>query len=177
MILIMQGSFGMSDLRPVLGFEDNYSVTSDGRLFRTKSHYGTTCCKECKPSELRGYLRFHLCKGNKVRVYSAHRMVWEAFNGRITDGMVINHKNGKKNDNRLSNLEVCTPAENSLHATRELGVGRGSRNGSAILTESDIPLIRQLYASGKTQQAIADLFEVSQIAVSRIIRHANWSHV
>jgi hypothetical protein len=46
---------------------------------------------------------------------SVHRLVVEAFIGSIPKGMHVNHKNGVKNDNRLQNLEIVTPAENVRH--------------------------------------------------------------
>lgn len=51
-----------------------------------------------------------------------HILVWEAFNGQKQPGMVINHINGNKHDNRLVNLEQVTPRENSHKAAVETNV-------------------------------------------------------
>lgn len=56
--------------------------------------------------------RKHTINGRKVWMY-LHRFVWEAVYGKIPDGMQIDHINQDKLDNRLSNLRVVTPAENS----------------------------------------------------------------
>lgn len=48
----------------------------------------------------------------------AHRIIWENLNGPIPDGLEINHINGKKDDNRLINLELVTHKENLSHAKR-----------------------------------------------------------
>lgn len=63
----------------------------------------------------------------------AHRMIWESVHGPIPQGMQINHINGIKTDNRIVNLELVTPSENTKHAYR-LGLRRadGEFNGRAI---------------------------------------------
>lgn len=49
---------------------------------------------------------------NKFKCYYIHRLIWETFNGKIPDGMEIDHINTIKNDNRLENLQLVTPKEN-----------------------------------------------------------------
>ena len=52
--------------------------------------------------------------------YGIHRLVMLAFVGKCPEGLEVNHKNGKKYDNRLSNLEYVTHQENVRHS-RGLG--------------------------------------------------------
>lgn len=60
----------------------------------------------------------------------AHRIIWEFVNGKIPDGMQINHKNGIRHDNRIENLEIVTPSQNTKHAY-DTGLARadGNHNG------------------------------------------------
>lgn len=41
-----------------------------------------------------------------------HKLVWEAFNGPIPEGMQIDHRDGDKTNNMLENLRCVTPKEN-----------------------------------------------------------------
>ena len=56
-----------------------------------------------------GYLMF----GAGKKKYLCHRAIYEAFNGLIEDGFVIDHKNGVKTDNSLDNLEAVTQSQNT----------------------------------------------------------------
>lgn len=54
---------------------------------------------------------FHMGAG-RMTTRRAHRVVWEAHNGPIPEGMTVDHINGKRGDNRLVNLRLMLPADN-----------------------------------------------------------------
>jgi hypothetical protein len=71
-----------------------------------------------KPSKDKwGYLRVFLsCNDGKRHCFKVHRLVGENFLPLIEGKDWINHKDGNKENNRVSNLEWCTPSENNYHA-------------------------------------------------------------
>ncbi len=163
----------------VLGYDGFYEVSDLGNARRVTTQGGRPSGRSLRPGSRRNYLNFTLSVENKQRTLCAHRMVWEGFNGPIPEGMQINHVNGDKADNRLSNLEVCTPNENMSHAYRALGRDprrpqRGEKNGRAKLRASDVEKIKELRATGLSQQKIADQFGVDQTNISAILRGASW---
>lgn len=64
-----------------------------------------------------GYRRVTLCKDGVVKRHFVHRLVATHF---ITkereDQNMVNHKDGNKLNNHVSNLEWCTCSENTVHA-------------------------------------------------------------
>ena len=58
----------------------------------------------------------------------AHRIVYEAWKGEIPKGYEINHLNGKKKDNRPSNLEAVTKKENIRHLREVLNFSNAGEN-------------------------------------------------
>lgn len=83
-------------------------------------------CRSTKPlsragsSDRHGYIRISLCR----RSYQAHRLAWLYVYGRFPDHL-IDHINGDRQDNRISNLRQATNKQNcenqKLHATNKSG--------------------------------------------------------
>ncbi len=111
--------------RPVVGFEGWYAVSDCGRVKRTKSGLGARAGWIRRPQRgASGYAVLGLCRGTGKSGQvqrSIHRLVLAAFVGPCPLGQQVNHKNGVKTDNRLSNLEYVTPKQNLLHARVVLG--------------------------------------------------------
>lgn len=54
-----------------------------------------------------------------------HRVVWEMHNGKLQEGMCIDHIDGDRANNKISNLRAVTRGENN----RNRGVNDGSLSG------------------------------------------------
>ena len=73
-----------------------------------------------------------------MKTHYIHRIVWEAFRGKIPAGMEINHLDENPANNWIENLEVCTRKENLNYGTRNVRAGKaiakamiGNTNGKA----------------------------------------------
>lgn len=97
---------------PITGFS-NYAVSNDGRVKNTVTD------RELKPiRERTGYSHVTLCNGGKHHQTSIHRLVAQEFIPNPDDKPMVNHIDGDKANNRVDNLEWCTPSENMQHAYR-----------------------------------------------------------
>ena len=96
----------------VRGYEGLYLVTSDGRVIGVKSG------KTLKQCYMRGYCRVKLYKNAQPKVFSVHRLVADAFLPNAQNKSQVNHKDGNKGNNTVSNLEWVTQSENQIHAYR-----------------------------------------------------------
>jgi hypothetical protein len=107
-----------------------------------------------------------------------HRLVLATFIG-PGDGLEANHKNARKDDNRLVNLEWVTRTENTKHAiTSGLMVAhRGEKNGNSKLTDSAVRAIRKRRAKGEILRTLADAFGVTMANISYVARYDTWRHV
>ena len=89
--------------------ETNYDVSSEGQV-RNKQ---TKQIKSLRYSN-KGYARVTLYPSGKT--YSVHRLVAENFTINPNNYPSVNHKDGNKANNKLENLEWCTPKQNTRHA-------------------------------------------------------------
>ena len=63
-----------------------------------------------------GYTNICLCKNGKAKMFRLHRLLAETFIPNPENKPQINHIDGNKKNNDLSNLEWVTASENALHA-------------------------------------------------------------
>lgn len=110
----------MAELKPcfrdVVGFEGLYKISDTGIVFSVRTN------KELKPFVTQwGYLSVQLRNHSKKANRFVHRLVGEAFLEKPEDATEINHKDGNKKNNHVSNLEWCTSSQNHSHRCHVLG--------------------------------------------------------
>lgn len=109
----------------------NYLIDENGQIFNTKTN------KYLKGSiKNTGYKMALLSIDGKKKDYAIHRLVAEAFIPNPNNKPVVNHKDGNKLNNCVSNLEWTTYSENRTHAVK---TGLSSNRGKQKKYEFDLP--------------------------------------
>lgn len=171
----------MEKWKPAPGLNGLYEISDFGRFRRV----GSSKVRKLTPDK-NGYLTCVAYLGEKgdIRCVKMHRLVVGAFIEEIPDGLVVNHKNGVKNDNRPKNLEIVSISQNTEHGFRVLGrkgintnPSRGESHHHSRFTEDDIREIRALYRNEITQVEIARRFRTRQSKISEIVLRKAWKHV
>lgn len=65
-------------------------------------------------------LKYYTSVQYKGVTYLSHRVIWQMFYGEIPDGLVVDHKDGNKWNNRISNLRLVTTQQNLCNTTRKM---------------------------------------------------------
>lgn len=163
--------FENEEIRPVVGYEEYYGVTSFGRVFniltkRELKQYPNNC----------GYYRVCLCLKYDSKFLLVHQLVLQAFEDNVNNYKEINHIDGNKWNNKLENLEYSTRSSNMLHAfdTGIIISKKGSQRYNHKLNESDVLYIKQ---SNEKIKDLATKYNVSNTLICLIRKGHNWKHV
>lgn len=125
------------------GFED-YKVSDNGEVWSNLCNRKLSLWKH--PN---GYLCTDVMDNTKKRYHKrVHRLVMLAFVGKPPRGKTdINHKDGNKTNNNLSNLEYCSRSYNIKHRYNVLGCKPPRGNRNHVLTDEEIIRIRKMHKS------------------------------
>jgi hypothetical protein len=156
----LQGLFVM-ETKDIIGYEGRYEITSDGKVFslngrRKGKHEMKGCNDTC------GYISFRLRNGKgcrkDVRLHALLAIHFLTIPERLKGLKIqVNHIDGNKMNNNLSNLEWCTPKENIHHAIRTgLLKNKGLDSYACVLSNEDVFKIIELRRIGYSHQKIAD---------------------
>jgi hypothetical protein len=123
-----------------------------------------------------------VCLTVNGRSYSvkAHRIVWQVFFGDIPPDKEINHKDGVRHNSHPDNLELQTRSGNIKHAMeclKSLTHPKGVLHQNHKLDNDKVREILHLRARGKTANAIAKQFNVSEGLIRHVYKGRAWQHI
>ena len=128
-----------------------------------------------------GYRIVNLTNADGVKkIHFVHRAVLCSFLG-FASNMYVNHIDGDKSNNILSNLEWVTPLENIRHAKdkglfkpKEYSKAKGERSGKSKLTVQDVIMIRK---SNLSNMELGRRMNLSNSTISNVRLGKTWGHV
>lgn len=171
--------------KPIKNYEGYYEVNENGEV-RSVDRIVTTkkdgVVKHLKGRYLiphesgRGYPAVTLSKNRHLKTTYIHSLVAEAFLPQHDPNLVINHIDGNKWNNTVSNLEWITYSQNNQHAYDNGLKGRGEDFYISKLTEDQV---RQIRKEGKydTYENIAAKYNVSKAAIRCVLLNRTWKHI
>lgn len=151
-----------------------------GKIYGTRGPGGVPYKepKELKGSVVNGYKVVSIRNGATKLQCRAHRIVWISQHGVLPEGYCIDHINKDKQDNRIENLQLLTPQENSSKAKDDGLYLEGLDNKATKLDPDLRDEVAYLYQhSNLTQRQLAEVYGVSKSRINQIIKEVGWTDI
>ena len=150
----------------------NYYITDDGKVWseRTQKFLSFQYDKN-------GYVKVQMrSTDNKSHRYSVHRLVLENFKPvENMENLQVNHIDGNKKNNNLTNLEWTTSEENIRHAIDNNL--RATINGASKLTPEQVIEIYRRATNGERNIDLGKEFNIHPDQVGRIKNKKAWKEI
>jgi hypothetical protein len=165
-------------------YEGRYQINKLGQVLSLPKIHGRGVLKDAHILKERfndqGYVSYVLAKDGVSRQIKAHYLVMLTFVGDRpidSDGklMVIDHIDTNRSNNKLSNLQYLSRADNirKIKTDGNSYDRRGDKNPKSKLTWEDVINIRNLSCC-MSQTKLGENFGISQTSISKIILNLQW---
>ena len=165
----------------ITGYEYKYSVSPCGEIMAHDFHrQGELRALKTNISKT-GYHRVGLRLNGVQKMWLVHRLVATAFIPNPNNYPQINHKDGDKSNNKISNLEWCDQSQNTLHAyntglmspwNKALPVGGGEDNNNSKLTRNSVMEIRN--NTTDSYRSLSIKYGVGKTTIAKIKTYKSW---
>lgn len=133
-----------------------------------------------------GYIVMILRKNDIPQTWQAHRLIALTFLPNPLQHRCVNHIDGNKTNNAVTNLEWCNHSHNAKHAIRtglkKAGNGLvGVQCRNAKLTSEQVREIRASYKKESrfktNSRELTDRYGISTQCLCNIINRKSWNHI
>lgn len=175
--------------RDVVGFEEYFKISNLGNVFSKRTNkllktYTTPSGYEQMYTKIGGRL-------GKNHTFKIHRLVAEAFLPTPREDLkreaeessygvvLVNHKDGDKSNNVITNLEWISYSGNAEHASANglLNIKKGIENYGSKLSIEDVEYVRENYTPYCKKfgaRSLAKVFGVHHTNISRVARDVSY---
>ena len=133
--------------KQIVGYEGHYQISDGGVVWSDKSGHAL----KAAPNKQVEYLQVSLWKENFGTSFYVHRLVATHFIPNPLGLPEVNHIDGDRHNNNVSNLEWVTSSGNSYHA-----VATGLRIYTNRLTREEFIECLQAVIAGESYQSLSD---------------------
>lgn len=170
--------------KDIMGYEGLYKIHEDGTIVAYAREWN---CGHGNGSLRRdgekvisphknhdGYLMVNLRKDGKVKMVSVHRLIACNFIPNPTNLPQVNHIDGVKTNNSITNLEWCSSRDNLIHAIKTgLFVHkRGQENKCRTITDDKAREVLNAYLAEPNATEIGRRFNLSRYLVMSIVHRS-----
>lgn len=156
--------------------KDLYTITDEGKVYSDNTGRMKTRNRAGTEYQI---INFMMVDGKK-KCFRLHRLVMMAFRPiDHPEEWEVNHIDGNKKNNNLSNLEWCTSQENQRHAYK-MGLQKSQKGKSKPirrLNEEEVRTILHLRDKGYSYNKIARRVNTSPSNVAKIVKGKTWSNI
>lgn len=157
-----------------------YEISNIGRL-KTHNWRGVGRTMIVTPKmDADGYLWYRMSKNNKKTMLKVHRIVALHFIPNPKKLPEVNHKNGVKLNNKPSNLEWSTHADNMAHFGKHIykkGQWGGFNNARSIMSKKDVTDIRNGVYDNLTTSQLSRKLGVNWCTIDRIRKGISYTGI
>lgn len=154
-----------------LNCNENYYADEFGNIYNNNG-------MKLKTVRRGAYMGVSIPIDGEIKSCSVHRLIAETFLPNPNHLPQVNHKDGNKHNNALSNLEWVTASENQRHACQYLGKNaRGENNSQHKLKTKEVIEIRELSARGADYKELARQYDVAPTTIHSLLHGRSWTHI